>query len=248
MALTSIVALSLGNTLELSTGDLRSGTAFDTVKASFSQALKIGNLKPSTLSAEYDYAASKDFLTEASLTGDVISKGDDTVSYDITHDFGTKKTTTKVTASTKVELPLVDDVKVAAEVVNAGLEEVSAERDVDMGDQKVNVKPSWLVQAKTARVKLMTKLDGGDEITAEVDYKPDGGDTNYEVTYDHSMSDGKDLSAKISSDTGTVEVDYTDNKFEDGATWTASASVPYDAGTSNILDAAKLSLKRSWAW
>ena len=46
-----------------------------------------------------------------------------------------------------------------------------------------------------------------------------------------------------------VEIDYVDNKFESGATWTASASVPLEnSGSSNMLEAAKLTLKRSWKW
>jgi len=236
-----MIAIStLGNTVELSTGNLRQGTAFDTLKASFSQALQIGQFKKSTLSAEYDYKSNKDFLSEASLTGD-LTEGDVAVSYDVTHDFNSKATTTTVTASTTVE-----GVKVGAELVDMALKEVSAEKDVDAGDQSINLQPSWLVQAKTARVKLMTKLGGSDSVSAQVDYKPDGGDVAYEVSYDTSLGDGRDLSATISAE--SVDVDYTDSKAEEGAVWTASASVPVDAGASNILDTAKLSLKRSWKW
>lgn len=65
------------------------------------------------------------------------------------------------------------------------------------------------------------------------------------VTLDHNLGDGRDVSSKVSN--GQVEVDYVDSKFESDATWTASASVPYDSG-SNILDAAKLSVKRAWKW
>merc|ERR1711871_168310 len=130
--------------------------------------------------------------------------GDVRVSYEVTHDFVDKSTRTKLTANTEV-----DGTKFGAQI-DGGLTEVSAERDV--GD--VNVQPSWLVQAKTARVRLMSKL-GGDRVSAQVDYKPDGGDTNYEVRYD--------------------------SKLEDAATWTASASVPYNSGR-DLLDAAKVSL------
>ena len=55
------------------------------------------------------------------------------------------------------------------------LKEVSAEKDVDAGDQSINLQPSWLVQAKTARVKLMTKLGGSDSVSAQVDYNTNGG-------------------------------------------------------------------------
>jgi len=231
---------TLGNTVELSTGDLRSGKAFDSIKATWGQALRIGQFKDSKLSAEYDYSANKDFLKEASLTGD-LAEGDISVSYDLTHDFASQKTTTKVTAGTTVQ-----DVKVRAQVVDMSLDEVSAEKDVDLGDQAVNVQPSWLVQAKTARVKLMSKLQGGDQLSAQVDYNPDGGDTSYEVSYDHSIEAGRDISATLGAD--SLDVDYVDSKAEAGATWTASASVPTGGGASSLLDSSKLSLKRAWKW
>ena len=230
---------TLGNTVELSTGDLRSGTAFDTLKATFAQKLKIGSMKESELSAEYDYRANKDFLKEASLTGS-LAEGDINVDYEVTHDFVAKNTNTKLTASKTVE-----GIKFGAEVSGGSLEEVSAEKDLDAGDNTINVVPSWLVQAKTARVKLMSKLGDDDTLSAQVDYKPDGGDTSYEVTLDHNLEAGRDLSATVDGD--TVEVEYTDTKSEAGATWTASASVPTNAG-GNLLDAAKVSVKRSWTW
>ena len=130
-----------------------------------------------------------------------------------------------------------------------GLKEVSAERDVQIGDQNVNVQPSWIVNAQTARVKLMSKLSGGDSASVQVDYNTKGGDTAVEVGYDHHLEDGRDISATINPADKNLDVDYVDNKFEKGATWTASASVPLEnSGSSNILDAAKLTLKRSWAW
>ena len=130
-----------------------------------------------------------------------------------------------------------------------GLTEVSAERDVDVGDRSVNLQPSWLVNAKTARVKLMSKLSGGDRVSAQVDYATNGGDISYEVGYDHNLEDGRDVSATIKPGSKEVEIDYVDNKFEKGATWTASAAVPLEnSGSSNLLDAAKVTLKRSWAW
>jgi hypothetical protein len=257
MAVMSMLALStLGNTVELSTGDLAKGTAFDTLKATFRQSLKIGQMKPCQLNCEYDYGANKDFFKEASLSG-AFAEGDGmSVSYDVTHDFVSKQTTSKVSASKTIEtagtgkgksrVPGKTICTVNAELKDTGVEEVSAERDIELGDQTVNVQPSWLVQAKTARVKLMSKLNGGDKLSAQVDYNPDGGDVAYEVGYDHNLSEGRDLSAKVAD--GSLDVDYVDSKMEAGATWTASASVPYENGAKNLLDAATLSLKRSWKW
>ena len=210
------------------------------VKASFGQALDIGNLK-TRLNCEYDRNANKDFLSEASLSGNLLEPSKDSdvaVSYDVTHNFADAQTSTKLVASTKV-----NGNTLSAEL-DGGLSEISAERDLDL-DEPASVQASWLVKAKTARVKLMSKLGGGDSVSAQVDYTPDGGKTAYEVTLDHNIGDGRDASVKATSN--NIEVDYVDNKFESAATWTASASVPLDSG-SNMLDAAKLSLKRAWKW
>lgn len=194
------------------------------------------------------------------------------VSYEVTHDFADKNTNVRLTANTQGNT-------LSAEYDRAdGLKEVSVQRDVDLGDQTVNVQPSWQVQAKTARVKLMSKLNGGNKLSAQIDYNTNGGDASCsatrnrsarkplralhlrpslvsapcmrvadEVGYDHSIDDGRDVSATIKPNKKEVEIDYVDNKFESGATWTASASVPLEQ-SSNIMDAAKLTLKRSWHW
>jgi len=236
---------ALSNTAEVSSTDLRRGAAFDNVKASWNQALKLGDFN-TKLRADYDYNANKDFLKEVSLSGDLVeaSKADDmSVSYEVAHDFAAKNTNVKLTANTQ-------GTQIGAEYDRAdGFKEVSANRDVEIGDQSVNVSPSWLVQAKTARVKLMSKLSGNDRLSAQVDYNVDGGDATYEVGYDRNLEEGRDLSATLKPSDKQVEIDYVDNKFESGATWTASASVPLEnSGSNNILDSAKLSLKRSWAW
>jgi hypothetical protein len=241
----SVAALSaLANTAEISSSDLRSGAAFDNIKASWNQALKLGDFS-TKLRANYDYNANRDFIKDVSFSGDLLesSNSDDvSVSYEVSHDFADKNTNLKLTANTQ-------GTTLGAEYdQNDGFREVSAERDVDVGDTSVNVQPSWLVNAKTARVKLMSKLNGGDRLKAQVDYNTNGGDVAYEVGYEHSLQDGRDVSATVKPGDKSVEIDYVDNKFESGATWTASASVPLENQGGNMLDAAKLTLKRSWAW
>ena len=113
------------------------------------------------------------------------------------------------------------------------------------------MQPSWLVKAQTARVKLMSRLGDGnkDSVSAQVDYATQGGATTYEVGYDRNIDDGRDISATFNPDSKNLNIDYVDNTFEKGATWTASADVPLEnGGSNNILDAAKLTLKRSWQW
>jgi len=236
---------ALSNTAELSTGNIRSGAAFDNIKASWNQALKFGDFS-TNLKCNYDYNANRDFLKDCSLSGDLVeASGDDDVrvSYEVSHGFADKNTNVKLSANTQ-------GTTLTAEYDNAdGVKEVSAERDLDIGDQKVNLQPSWLVQAKTARVKLMSRLGNSDSVSAQIDYNTDDSSTSYEVGYGRKLEDGRDVSATFTPDKKEVEIDYVDNKFESGATWTATASVPLEqSGGSNLLDAAKLSLKRSWSW
>lgn len=199
------------------------------------------------MKANYDYNANRDFLKDVSFNGDLVesSSADDMrVSYEVTHNFGDKNTNVKLTANTQ-------GTTLGAEYDQSdGLKEVSAERDVKVGDQNVNVQPSWLVKAQTARVKLMSKLGSGDDrLSAQIDYATQGGATTYEVGYDRNLEDGRDVSATFKPDSKNLEIDYVDNNFEKGATWTATANVPLEnGGSNNILDAAKLTLKRSWQW
>jgi hypothetical protein len=235
---------SFANTAEVSSTNLRSGAAFDNLVASWNQKLKLGDFS-TNMRANYDYKQNKDFLKDVEFRGDLVeaSNADDVaVSYEVSHSFGSKNTNVKLSANTQ-------GTTLGAEYDQAdGLKEVSAVRDVELGDQKVNLNPSWLVQAKTARVKLMSKLNSGDRVSAQVDYATEGGATSYELGYEHNLEDGRDVSATLKPDAKDLEVEYVDNKFESGATWTATANVPLEAGASNLLDSAKLSLKRSWAW
>jgi hypothetical protein len=242
MALAVAALSALSNTAEVSSGDLRHGAAFDNVKASWNQALKLGTFA-SKLNANYDYSANKEFLKDVSLSGDLVESDNVDLSYEVSHDFADKNTNIRMTANSH-------GTSFGAEFDrNDGFKEVSLDRDLDIGDKKLNVQPSWLVQAKTARVKLMSKLGSADSVSAQVDFDTSGKSATYKVGYDHNIDDGRDISTTLKPNDRSVDIDYVDNKFEDGATWTASASLPLEKGdSSSLLDAAKLSLKRSWKW
>jgi hypothetical protein len=241
MALAVAALSTLSNTAEVSSGDLRSGAAFDNIKASWNQALKLGDFA-SKLQANYDYNANKEFLKEVSLSGDLMESSKVDVSYEVSHDFSQKNTNVKLTANAQ-------GMQLGAEYDRAGgFKEVSLDSDIDIGEQKLHVTPSWLVAAKTARVKLMSKLGGSDQVSAQVDYDTSGRAATVELGYDHNLEEGRDISATIKPSAREVDIDYVDNKFEQGATWTASASVPLEKGDGKFLDATKVTLKRAWKW
>jgi len=243
--LTAVALAALSNTAEITSTNIRSGAAFDNIKASWNQALKLGDFSTS-LKCNYDYKDNKDFLKDCSLSGDLVeaaSADDVRVSYEVSHNFGDSKTNVKLSANTR-------GTTLGAEVDDRELTEVSAERDLDLGDQKVNTEASWLVKAQTARVKLMSNLQNSkDKVKAQIDFNPSDNSASYELGYEHNLEEGRDVSATFNPSDKNLDVELVDNKFESGATWTAKASVPLDnAASSNVLDSAKLTLKRSWNW
>jgi len=232
--------LALAGSAELNIGNVRSGATFDNLKASWGKALEVAGFK-TNLDCKYDYSANKEGLDEVSLSGDLVeATGDDdiAVGYKLTRHVASKKNDLKLTASTK-------GTTLYGEYNDNQLEEIGAAREVEIGDQKVQVEPSYKVQAKTARVKLMSALSGG-KVAATVDYN--GGDVDVdEVSFEKELEAGRSVTATLTPKTQNLEVEYKDDKFESGASWTATANVPLE-DSNNILDAAKLTLSRAWTW
>jgi hypothetical protein len=236
IVLASAIGAVCANTAEVHTSNLNGGGgAFDNLKASWGKALNLGSHK-TNMNCKYDYSANKDFLKEVSFSGELTSD----VSYEVTRDFGKKDTEIVLTASK-------DGTEVSATYNDNALQEVGATRDVELGDQRVNMQPSWLVKAKTARVKMMSALDSSNSVNAQVDYETEGGAMSYEVGYTRSMKDGQTLTATLQPSSKDLELELVDSSFENGATWTANANVNLENGA-NIMDNAKVTLSRAWNW
>jgi len=237
----SAVAVFAANNAEISTSNLNGGgAAFDNLKASWGKALNIGDFE-TRMNLKYDYAKSKDSLQEVSFSGNLVDDSDMKVGYEVTRSFDGGATAVKLSAET-------GGTTLAAEYdTDDQLKEVSAQRTVEISDRKVDVEPSWLVKAKTARVKLMSALGDSDSLSAQVDYDTNSGDAEVEVGFSRQLKEGKSLSATLTPKTKDLEVELVDASFEDGATWTATANVPLNDAAS-VKDSAKVTLKRSWAW
>lgn len=247
VALTAFQLSALAaNHAEVTSSNLNGGTGhFDNLKASWGKVLNVGDFK-TNLRASYDHSICKDFLKEVSFSGDLVeaeSEDDIKVGYQVTRNFQDKNTDVKLTATTRGT-----DFNVEYDTASQ-LKEVGASRNVEVGEQNVQVNPSWLVQAKTARVKMMSVLGGGrDSVSAQVDYDTNAKSTTYEVGYNHNMAQGRDVRATLVPEKRDLEVEYVDSNFEKGATWTATANVNLDSAQNNLLDAAELKLKRAWNW
>ena len=136
---------------------------------------------------------------------------------------------------------------ITAELDSAdNLKEVSATRTVTIGDRDIDLKPSFLVKAQTARVKLMSAF-GNDKVSATVDYETKDSELGaIELGYERELEAGRTLTATLTPADKNLEVEVEDTKFESGATWTVKASVPLEGD--NLIDDAKVSLTRAWSW
>jgi YD repeat-containing protein len=236
-------AVASAGSVDLTTTNIAQGKgSFDNLVAKWGKSLELGGIK-TNLDVSYDYSANKNFISSASLSGDLTDNGDDlSISYEVNHDFGSDSTDATLTASTTAS-----GTTLSAEYnSNDQLREVSASRDIDLGDSKVSANVDWLVKSQTARIKLMSNVgDGSDRASLSCNYK-NGDVSGLELGLQHNIEKGRDVSATLSPEKSNVEVEYVDNTIESGATWTATANVPTEGG--NLMDTASVTLKRSWEW
>jgi hypothetical protein len=222
----ALIAAVAANNAEVSTSNLRNGASFDNLKASWGKRFSVGDFD-SQLDASYDYNANRDFLKDVKLSGNLLDgNGDDLrVGYEVTKNFdGGKSTELKLTAE-------MSGTKVCADLNSDDqLKEVSAQRSVAIGDRNVDVEPSFLVKAQVDMAM------GGENAPT------------YELGYERDLEDGRQVSATLQPANKNVDIELVDNKFEQGAVWTAKASVPLEGDAKGVLDAAKVSLKRAWTW
>jgi len=238
----SIVATA-ANTAEVTTSNLRTGAAIDNLKASWGKALKFGDFN-TQLDCTYDRNACKNYLNTATLSGNLVDRtaADDVkLDYEVTKNFqGSKNTEVKLTT-------MMSGTKVTAEIdSDDSLTKLTAQRVVTVGDREVDMEPSFLVKTQTARLK-MASMFGKDKLKAQLDWETEGSASSYELGYERGLADGKVLSATLVPADKNLEIELVDSKFESGATWTATANLPFEDSAS-VVDNAKLTLKRSWSW
>lgn len=238
---TMMLASAFANRAEIQTTNLRNigSASIDNIKASWGKMLSIGSHK-TNMNCKYDSGVNKDFLKEVSFKGEASASDDVKLGYEVTRDFGNAQTDLKLTADTQ-------GTRLSVDVEGGQVQQVGAERQVDVGDRKVDLNPSWLVQAKTARVKLMSAF-GDARVSAQVDYATQNKETAYELGYSVELEEGKQVSATLTPRKKELEVELVDNNFEAGATWKGTANLHLDNPGKDVLDSAKVTLSRAWNW
>jgi len=224
-------AAAAGN-IDISTNDLSSGgRAFDNIKATWSQALKVlGN--DATLSAEYDRAERSNFVKEATLAGQIAK-----VKYQVTSNFGgatglTLETTTD-DGTTVEAVGSLDTLSSAPK-----FSKLTASRATSLRGNDCNLEISHDVAASESKLKLSTALGSGVTAHGSVSTKGGAHSTAYEVEYDTTLTQGRTLSASVNPADGSGSIEYTDTATMDGE---LTASIPL-GGTPS------LNLKKSFSF
>merc|ERR1712087_563696 len=217
VALVAFLPLAFAGSAELNIGNVRSGASFDNLKASWGKALEVAGFK-TNLDCKYDYSENKEGMKEVSLSGDLLEASSD-------DDIAVGYKVTRHISSKK------NDVKLTATTKGTTV----------YGEYNDN----QLSEVGATRVKLMSALSGG-KVAATVDYSDGDVDVN-EVSFEKELEEGRGVKATLTPKTQNLEVEYKDDTFESGASWTATANVPLE-DANNILDAAKLPLSRAWTW
>ena len=173
--LSMLNAASLANSAELTSNNVLTGGLFDKInglKASWDKTLELGD-HSTNLKTTYKHDG-HDGNLDLTFTGEIAS-----ASYEVNYDLSTKDVAVKLSTD-------LEGTKVTLDSSADGMQEVAVERDVSVAGFDLTVQPSWMVKAQSARVQLMTKLGGSDDVTVAFDYA-DGDVSNAEVSESASL-------------------------------------------------------------
>jgi len=217
LLVTTALALASAGKAEFSTSNLCSKASLENVKATWDKKLDIAG-HTTKLSCSYDLKAKQNFFSTASLSGTFkppfVSLG-----YDLSHSFKSGVQALKLSAAAKGAV-----VKAAVDAKGAKLTEVSSNVDV----QKVSLRPSYKPPSEAVELSISAGSVG-----ANVGYSLRAAEVEWSLEASHELQGGRELSAEL--DAGGVELTYTDEAFEEGATWSASLSAPFAARKLNDL-------------
>jgi len=207
--LATLGAVAGSGSIELSSTDISRGSrSLDNIKATWSQALKVlGN--DATVSAEYDRAANKDFVKEATLSGKV-----DKVKYELTTNFAGA---TDLSLSTTTS----DGTTIEAETSMATMSSVPkfnkltasrATKLTTLGTTTdCDLELSHDCAASESKLKLSSLLGSGVKAIGSIATKGGSHSTAVEVEYDTTLSEGRTLSASVNPRDGSGELKYVDS-------------------------------------
>jgi len=184
-----------------------------------------------TVTAEYDRAARKDFVKEASLAG-AIGK----VKYELTNRFGrgamglTLETTTQDGTTVEAEGSLEDLSSVPQ------FTKLTASRSATLRGTDCDLEISHECANSQSKIKLSSVLGSGVKAIGAITTAGGKSDTSYEFEYDTQLTEGRKLSASVNPKDGSGEIEYVDSASIDGE---LTATIPLGGQP-------KLTLKRAF--
>lgn len=210
LVLTSLPAAYGGVSATVFSSDLTSGPSLENVKATWDTDMVLGAHK-TKLSLMYDLKAKKDFIKEAKLAGAFAD-----VKYTLTHAIG--KGLTGLTLTSK---QAGHTLKMVGDTAHA-LTQVSAKGSYNVSDYELDYEPTYFIKGRKSKLTLSTVLGGGVSATGSLVATNAGKvSTDFLLGYECSLSEGRELSAKMSPAKQAAVVEVTDTATEPGATWVA---------------------------
>jgi len=216
------------------------GPGLDNIKGKWSQALKVLG-RETTVSAEYDRAENRDFVSEVALAGE-----SGKIKYELTSkmrgstDFCIATTTvdgTTLEAEGVVESSLANGVKDLSLSRLKATKLIKSDAPV-LGKRDLDFEVFHDLTTSESKLKLSTVLGSGVKAIGLLSSKGSTSKMSYEVEYDTTLTEGRTLTATVSPADGTGEIEYEDSATVDA---TITATLPLGGSP-------KVTVKRSFGF
>jgi len=221
---------------ELSSGDLSQGAALGSLNVVASHPVVLGGHKSKLAikGALESGAAPMKSLSEASATGAL-----GRIAYRAAYKFKTKKPSLSLST-------VEQGTAISTEISSAGVQKLSLARNIpNVAGLALRISPSLNVPKREARVKASSSMgEGSERLFVEVDYEVGGHGHEVFVGAEKDLGDGKLATAVLNPQSQEVEVEYSDDSIEAGATWTAKATLKTD----DLMSKPAVTLSRSMAF
>lgn len=213
--------LALGSVMtELSTGDLSQGAALGGINVIASHPFVLGGHKSklTVKGALEPGVAPMKSLSEASAAG-VLGR----FAYKAGYKFMTGKPSLAVSTVER-------GTAVSTEISSAGVQKVSLVRTFqNVAGLALRISPSLNVPKREARVKASSSMgEGSERLFVEVDYEVGGHGHEVVLGAEKDLGDGKLATAVLNPQNQELELEYSDDSIEPGATWTAKGTLRTD--------------------
>lgn len=255
--------LSFGTVLtkaEVLSGDLRKvvgdpQSVVGNVKLGWSTTVDWGKNVGSTLKANYDLRANRNFVKDISISGDASMSGT-TLGYEVTQQFA-DGSLGDTTAALKLSTPAYAGMKLVAEYDTKSpshIKSLALPMSYACGKVcKLTGKTEWLGAAKAMKYAATASFQSASryatKLNAQISHKVEEGGPglSYEVGVAQGVGAGRGLSATLKN-TKVLALAYDDAVLDDQATWTFAWDMPLTSGVKDAFLQPTVKAKRKWSF